>query len=99
VDLAGRPAPGPLPAPRLLGAFDPLLLGWVSREPVLGPHQHVVTVNGLFRPFALVGGGAVATWRLSGADVTLEPFGRLTKANRAALEEDATDVARFLGAR
>ena len=99
VDLARRPAPGPLPAPRLLGAFDPLLLGWVSREPVLGPHQHVVTVNGLFRPFALVGGRAVATWRLSGADVTLEPFGRLTKANRAALEEDATDVARFLGAR
>jgi hypothetical protein len=98
-DLARRPAAAPLPRPRLLGAFDPLLLGWASREPVLGPHQHVVTVNGLFRPFALVRGRAAATWRLSGAEVALEPFGRLARADRAALEEDAVDVARFLGVR
>ena len=97
VDLARRPAPAPLPGPRLLGAYDPLLLGWVSREPVLGPHQHAVTVNGLFRPFALVRGRAAATWRLSGGRVELEPFGRLAKADRQALEADAADVARFLG--
>ena len=97
VDLARRPPPAPLPEPRLLGAFDPLLLGWVSREPVLGPHRHVVTVNGLFRPFALVRGRAAATWRLSDGKVMLEPFGRLARADRAALEEDAADVTRFLG--
>ena len=28
--------PAPLPAPRLLGPFDPLLLGWVSRDPFVG---------------------------------------------------------------
>lgn len=53
----------------------------------------------MFRPFALVHGRAAATWRLSGAEVALEPFGRLATADRAALEEDAADVARFLAAR
>ncbi len=36
--LAKRPPPAELPPPRLLGAFDPVLLGWSSREPILGPH-------------------------------------------------------------
>lgn len=87
---------GQLPPPRLLGAFDPLLLGWVSREPVLGRHQGVVTVNGLFRPFALVGGRAVATWSMPKGRVQLEPFGRLSRADAARLGEDAADVERFL---
>src|SRR6202034_533394 len=46
-----RPAAAALPPPRLLGAFDPLLLGWASRDPITGPHRHIVTVNGLFRAF------------------------------------------------
>jgi hypothetical protein len=96
VDLAGKPPAADLPPPRLLGAFDPLLLGWTSREPVLGSHQGVVTVNGLFRPFALVRGRAVATWKLPRGQVELSPFGRLSKADRAALAADADDVLRFL---
>ena len=39
-----------LPPPRLLGAFDPLLHGWQSRAPFVGPHAGVVTTNGMFRP-------------------------------------------------
>ena len=35
-DLADRGQDAGLPPPRLLGAFDPLLLGWASKEPVLG---------------------------------------------------------------
>src|SRR6185436_10800684 len=58
-----RPASG-LPPPRLLGSYDPVLHGWVSREPILAGHAGIVTDNGLFRPFALVDGRAVATWRL-----------------------------------
>jgi hypothetical protein len=38
----------PLPAPKLLGPFEPLLLGWVSREAFVGSLQIVVTNNGLF---------------------------------------------------
>ena len=51
VDLANRRPPAELPPPRLLGPFDPVLLGWTSREFVLGEHQARVTVEGLFRPF------------------------------------------------
>jgi hypothetical protein len=99
VELAGRPAPPPLPPPRLLGAFDPLLLGWCSRADVLGERgAGVVTVNGLFRPFALVRGRAAATWRLAGGAVALEPFGPLGRRDATALERDAADVVRFLGA-
>src|SRR5437868_1020170 len=97
VDLAGRPVAAELPPPLLLGSFDPVLLGWTSREPILAPHQAVVTVNGLFRPFALVGGRAAATWGISAGEVVLEPFRRLARADAAALEADARDVLRYLG--
>ena len=54
---ASASAPAELPAPRLLGAFDPVLHGWRSREPLIDVHhQRIVTVNGIFRPFALVKG-------------------------------------------
>jgi hypothetical protein len=99
VDLAKRVPAQPLPPPRLLGAFDPLLLGWTSREEIVGPHKMLVTDNGIFRPFALVGGRAVATWRLAGGKLTIEHLGRVTKKDVAALEADATAVLEFLGRR
>ena len=92
-----RHAAAALPPPRLLGAFDPLLLGWASRDPIVGPHRRIVTVNGLFRPFALAGGRAVATWTITGGQVVLAPFAVLDTEVRAALDADATDVTRFLG--
>jgi hypothetical protein len=96
VDLAGRDAPAPLPAPRLLGPFDPLLHGWVSRDAFVGPHRHIVTSNGLFRACALVDGRAVGTWRLSGATLTVNLLEKVRAANVDALRRDAADVLRFL---
>jgi hypothetical protein len=96
VDLRGRPEPAELPPPRLLGPFDPLLLGWTSREDVLGSHKELVTVNGIFRPFALVRGRAAASWSMPRGEVVLEPFGRLGRADVAALDVEAQDVVRFL---
>jgi hypothetical protein len=95
-----RPGPPPaLPPPRLLGPFDPVLLGWDGRGDIVGQHVGVVTSNGLFRPVALVAGRAVATWRIRGDRVAsldwLEP---VDAAARAALEVDAADVNRFLTA-
>jgi hypothetical protein len=86
-----------LGSPRLLGAFDPLLLGWRSREPILGDHTGIVTNNGIFRPFALVEGRAVATWTLAGGVVRLTPFADLASPDLDALAADAVDVVRFLG--
>jgi hypothetical protein len=85
-----------MPAPRLLGPFDPLLLGWVDRTPVVGDHGELVTMNGIFRAFALVDGRAAAAWSLS-RGVTLEPFEPLDPATTAALDREAADVRRFLG--
>ncbi len=98
VDLRRRAPAAQLPPPRLLGAFDPVLLGWRSRERILGRHETAVVGNGMFRPFALADGRAVATWRLPArGGVVLEPFGRLARARAAALDADAADVLRFLG--
>ena len=86
--VPGRRAPE-LPPPRLLGSFDPLLHGWADREPVLGQARNIVPVNGLFRPFALVDGRAVATWSLSAGQVALKPFAPLSESVAAALRADA----------
>jgi hypothetical protein len=96
VDLAGRPAPTGRRRPKLLGGFDPLLHGWVDREPILGGNQTIVTTNGIFRPFALVGGRAVATWGMPRGRVTLAPFGRISAPVLADLDREARDVERFL---
>jgi Winged helix DNA-binding domain len=97
VALANRAPAAALPPPRLLGAFDPLLLGWTDRAPILGPHTGLVTVNGIFRPFALVEGKAAATWKLERGEVQLEPLVRLPRKHAEALEAEAGDVVRFLG--
>jgi hypothetical protein len=85
-----------LPPPRLLGPFEPSLLGWTSREPLLGRHERVVTVNGLFRAFAMVEGRAVATWTMPAGEVVLEPFEPLPPAVTRALAADADAVRLFL---
>ncbi len=87
-----RPAP-----PRLLGAFEPLLLGWCSRAEILAGNDEKIITGGIFRPFALAGGKAVAGWRIEGRRVALRPFFPLSDEVRGALAEDARDVARFLG--
>jgi hypothetical protein len=96
LDLAARDAPARLPKPRLLGPFDPLLLGWVSRELFVGPHQQIVTTNGLFRACALVDGRVVATWGLRGATLTVTLLQNVKASAVTALRRDAADVLRFL---
>lgn len=94
--LSGRPAAEGIPPPRLLGAFDPVLLGWTSREPVLGDHEPRVVTGGLFRPFAMADGRAVAGWKWAKDEVTMDPYESLPPKHAAAFGTDATDVARFL---
>ena len=93
---SGAP-PAALPPPRLLGAFDPLLLGWRSREFVTGSHQGLITVNGLFRPFMLIEGCAAGVWKMAGGALLIRPFKAISPEDMVGLEGDAGDVARFLG--
>lgn len=97
VDLKQRRRPAELPPPRLLGAFEPSLLGWVSREDIVGDAPNLVTAGGMFYPFAMVRGRAVARWKLADGKLELDPFRRIAKPDREALEQDAGEVERFLG--
>ena len=97
VDLKRRAPAAEPPEARLLGSFEPSLLGWTSREDIVGKAPNLVTVGGMFYPFAMVRGRAVARWKRTDGGLELDPFRRLAKADRAALERDAEDVERFLG--
>ena len=94
--LAGQPPAEDIPPPKLLGPYDPVLHGWVSRDAILGDHRHLVTSNGLFRAFAMADARAVATWRGSNGKVVIEPLEPISAKVTAALEGDADDVVRFL---
>jgi hypothetical protein len=91
-----EPSVTPMP-PRLLGAFDPLLLGWTSRADIIGAHTNLVTDNGIFRPFVLVEGRAVATWGLAGGVVTVTALEPLPGGIAPLLEQEAAEVLRYLG--
>jgi hypothetical protein len=97
VDLVDRVPAAGLPPPRLLGAFEPLLLGWASRDDVVGRFQGLVTVNGIFHPCALVDGRVVGTWGLAGGVVTLRLLDDVPADAVDRLAADAVDVARYLG--
>jgi hypothetical protein len=85
----------PLPPPRLIGQFDPVLLGWTSRADIVGDRTGIVTNNGIFRPFAMVDGKAAGIWSRRAGRIELEPFHPLSRDVRAALDADAADVSRF----
>ncbi len=96
VALRKREEAAPLPEPMLLGAFDPLLLGWASRDDVIGAHRGLVTNNGIFRPFALVKGRAVSTWRFAKGKVQIEHLEQVPKKATGRLEADAAAVEAYL---
>ncbi|MCM3926234.1 winged helix DNA-binding domain-containing protein, partial [Frankia sp. AiPs1] len=94
------PKPG-LPAPRLLGPFDPVLHGWDGRD-WLGAAGRAVTVNGIFRPVILVDGRAAGIWSMPAGRVELAPFTDPPDWGSAvakALQAEAADVRRFLAPR
>src|SRR5207248_6103277 len=88
----------PLPPPRLLGPFDPLLLGWRSRAFVLDGADGVVTLNGIIKPIALVRGRAAGTWTMPRGHVVLDLWKRQSQATVASLARDAAAVEAYLAA-
>ena len=92
--------PPPAPPPQLLAAFDTLLLGWRSRQLLLGRHdqQRLLPGSGMITPTVLARGGITGTWRLTGSGakrrIEIVWFGR--PAAKRALQAEARDMARFL---
>jgi hypothetical protein len=95
LELAGARDAG-APRPCLLDQWDPVLVGWRSREAVLGAYAHANPAEAHFRPFAYVRGRAAAAWSLRAGRVEIgEPFARVTRAEERALRAEAADVERF----
>lgn len=81
----------------LLGHFDPLLMGYASRDLVLDARvaKRIQSGGGLVAPAVLVDGRVVGTWRRDAGD-RLELFEPLADGALAALERERADVARYL---
>jgi hypothetical protein len=101
--LVDLPRREDLPArfePRLLGPFDPYLLGWRDRRFAVGEHgRQVHPGGGMVRAVATVDGRVVGTWTRPGGAVSLDLFAETTSAEQTALEADARAAERFLAAR
>lgn len=99
--LAGARLDAPPPRPRLLGHFDPLLMGYRDRDLVLDPaHTRRIQAGGGFvQPTVLAEGRVAGTWRLDrrAGRLVVEPFAPLTAGTRDALAGEAADVGRFSG--
>ena len=96
LELAGQAGRG-VPRPCLLDQWDPVLVGWRSREALLADYPRRADAAAHYRPFAYVGGRAVATWGLRHGAVVLDtPFARMSRAAAEELRRDAADVERFL---
>ena len=83
--LRGSPSCADRP---LLGAFEPVLMGWCSREPVLGEHDARVVTGGIFRAFAF-GAGCRAPDRQAGGHLEVRPRRRGAVAVRSARRRPA----------
>jgi hypothetical protein len=99
VDVPEAPRPDPdLPAPpRFLPDYDNLLLGHVHRSRVIADDRRQA---GIGRPTVLVDGFVHAIWALTISDrgaatLTVEPLGRLSKADRAAIAEEGARLLAF----
>ncbi|MEU4802768.1 winged helix DNA-binding domain-containing protein [Actinosynnema sp. NPDC023587] len=79
---------------RMLGHFDPYLLGYRDRSLALAPEfaPRVQTGGGFLTPHVVVAGEVVATWRKTPTGFAVSPFDE-----RPDLREEAERVARFLG--
>jgi Winged helix DNA-binding domain len=91
------PPPAVPPPPRLLGAFDPYLLGWKDRSFAV-PAEHARRVHpggGVLRAIAAIDGEAAGTWARRGGQIEIAPFSPLRPGDELALAAEAEDIARF----
>jgi DNA glycosylase AlkZ-like len=90
---AGTPAPV-----RFLPKWDNVLLAWSDRTRIL-PEQHrktVIGMNGDVAQTFLVDGVVAGMWRVENGRVVARSFGRLSRADRTAVDDEAERLEAFL---
>jgi hypothetical protein len=100
LDLPRAPLPDPdTPAPvRFIPTWDAILLAHARRTQVL-PEQLRPRVFDTKTPHSvptfLVDGAVAGMWRYEKGRIRMEPFGRLSRETRRALDEEAVRLAAF----
>jgi hypothetical protein len=103
-DLPGAPRPPPdAPAPvRFVPDFDNLVLGHDDRRRIIADeHRPQLTIKNLqLKATFLVDGFVAGTWKIErtrrAASLVLSPFGKLSRAIRAPLEEEGEALLSFV---
>ena len=104
VALAGTDLTPPAQtAVRLVGMWDEYLLSHRSRELILAPAvADRILVGGVIQAAVVVDGRVAGQWRLQGTGrrrrLVVEAFTRLSRPVHRAIEAEADDIGRFLGA-
>jgi hypothetical protein len=85
---------------RLLSAFDNYLVGYKRRAFIADERRAEVYVGGIIRPTVLIDGRIAGRWQVARkrdqVHVEVTPFRRLSARERADLDRESADVARFL---
>jgi Winged helix DNA-binding domain len=84
--------PGPTAAARLLPSGDAYYLLQRADRELLVPHadrRSALWTSRVWPGAVMVGGEIVGVWRRASADVTIQPWSRLSAAERGAVEEEA----------
>ena len=90
-----REPPGPPAAARLLPSGDAYYLHWGAGRELLIPdagHRAELWTSRVWPGAVLVAGEIVGTWRRAQADLSLQPWRRLTRAERDAVEAEAQSL-------
>ena len=101
-DLPGAPRPDPeTPAPpRFLPCYDNVALAHADRSRIVGDGARLFTSDGLLRGTVLVDGFIGGRWQIvrerKAAVLTVEPFARLRRADRAALDDEGRRLCAFV---
>jgi hypothetical protein len=102
LDVPGAPLPdGDTPAPvRFLPKWDTSILGYAPPERTrILPEEYrstVIAKNGDVAPTVLVDGFVAATWDMgSKRDLTITPLRKLTKAERAEIDDEGERLVAF----
>jgi hypothetical protein len=100
-DLPGAPLPPadtPLP-PRFLGHWDQALLAYADRERIIPPELHPLAATVSGEPTFTINGRVAGTWSVREGVLGLTPLLELSRAQQAAVKEEARLTARFCGAK
>lgn len=101
-DRVGEVLSGPQDVLRVLGPFDPYIVGYAKRDLDVPDHllKRVNAGGGMLRPCVLIDGRLVATWdrrrRAHGLTVRVSCFEELTDDAQAQLEAEFSEMGRFL---